>query len=249
MYLPKPPPHRLPESRCSPWKTPLSYPKHQGHLLSPVPPAVLLPRSYRRWLPLAAPDAGDPASPRHVWDPSPRFPEWGLGWEALALGPPSGSVCRGTGRAACPMPAPSLGGAGPVWRYTKHRQQSALDGCPEEPRAVPRPLSRWDSWEEALFLSPYPGKGQPQGKQTPPQPGTKGQRSTSPRAAHPLPTHHHQGNTGRPSPNAPRLLCKDQRASLRAPSWELQHHQVQGDLGHRTGDAAVRRHQGDGMNL
>lgn len=94
---------------------------------------------------------------------------------------------------------------------TKHRQQSALDGCPEEPLAVPRPLSRWDSWEDALFLSPYPGKGKPQGKQTPSQPGTKGQRSTSPRAAHPLPTHNHQGNTGRPSPNAPRLLCKDHR--------------------------------------
>lgn len=148
--------------------------------------------------------------------------------------------------AQCPLPA--WGGLAQSGG-TKHRQQSALDGCPEEPRAVPRPLSRWDSWEEALFLSPYPRKGQPQGKQTPPQPGTKGQRSTSPRAAHPLPTHHHQGNTGRPSPNAPRLLCKDQRASLRAPSWELQHHQVQGDLGHRTGDAAVRRHQGDGMNL
>lgn len=65
-------PPEAPSSRCSPWKTPLSYPEHQGHLLTPAAPSSPCqdPAGGGSLLPPPS-NVGDPTSPRHLWDPSP----------------------------------------------------------------------------------------------------------------------------------------------------------------------------------
>lgn len=152
-----------------PLENPAELPRTPETCGGPSHPAVLLPRSHRRWLLHTPPHVGDPTSPRHVWDLSPRFSEvGGVGGPGPGAHSPllfakeqEDRLRLGRKTAAC-LPACSEPGGGGWHRLQARRGRLGADGVrtislwqgPEEPLDVPLESSTFPASPGASSSAP-----------------------------------------------------------------------------------------------
>lgn len=246
-------PHpRLP-IQMFPSESPAKPPRMPGPSADPSYPAVLPPRSQRRWLPLAAPAVGDPTSPRLSWDLSLR--RLGVGVPVLTTLPTPHQFCsQRHWEGFQPDAHTQLEGTSTAWR-TEPDNNRPLGGMPQGAPSRPPPP------RENAHLA-FPGAhsstlGGRLGGRVLTKPSSQAEAATGGERPHPNQGQGHRGPPahGLVTPRPPTIIrvkgalppCP--QAPGRRPVWafplarppEAVHPQVEGGLGAGAGDAAQER--------